>query len=285
MRGQKAIFVAALVGLVASRTAHAAPVYDDTFFLANAYSDGTSGAYTVADENNAAQSRWTSGSGILTYSRANTSRDPAYNYESSVILTSGSTPDTGCTAGLTHFTVASTIYDIPSVNTAQPGLIIGASLGSGPVTGGYLLEVDNGQNKGPGGPFALVAETSSELLGDEGNGEVVQNFGIPVTGHDYNISATVDRSATNPAFTVVIQDLTSNSTFYSGTFIDPENTSDFGGTQIGFRVRDPLDSEMPSFGPLSLSVPEPGPRDLVLLATATLILRRRARNVSVPASG
>jgi len=280
MWGHRNKSVAALCVIVLGffRTAHADPLYLDTFSTASAYSAGNSGPFVLADESNTAMSVWTAGNGTLTYSRANTSRDPAYNYESSVILTSGSTPNTGSTAGLSDFTVTGIINSIPPVNTSQSGLLITASLGSGPGTGGYLLEVDNGQNKGPGGPFVLLAETSAELLGDEGSGEVVQNFGIPVVGDNYGISVTVDRSATNPLFNVVIQDLTLNSTFYSGTFTDTGNTSDFGGTQIGYRVRDPLDAEMPSFGALSLSVPEPEPRNMILLAAAVLVLLRTRRN-------
>lgn len=250
--------------------ANAAPVFSDSFNAANTYTSGsTGGAYAESDEDSSIPGTWTAGGGALAYSRQGTSAP--FTYRSSILLTNGSTPSTGSTAGLTTFTVAGIINNnITDVNTAQGGLVITGSASAG----GYLLEIDNGQ----GNNFALLAETGPELLGDEGSPQPIVNtsLGFAPVGHSFGVSVTENRSAANPLFTISISDLTmGGSTLYSGSFNDPNDPSSFGGTQIGYRVRDPSQSDMPSFGTLSLSTPEPGSLGLTGIAMMFLLGRRR----------
>ena len=276
-----------LVAIVGSCDAlQANEVFVDNFSSVSTITSANPGnGYQVTDES--FPGAWRTGKGRISYSRGVTGSDPdQYRYASSILLTTGASPSTGSPAGLSQFTVATTFYDIPSINTAQPGLIVTGSASAG----GYLLEIDNGQNTtGQGSPFVLRAESGPELTGDEGSGEVVANFGIPKSMHDYAVSVTENRNGPSvfssidsqnlepiPSFRVSIFDLTDNTSFYDGIFVDSEHASDFGGTQIGFRVRDPLDADTPTFGPLSLAVPEPIAFSPLAVA-ATLLLRRAGR--------
>jgi hypothetical protein len=99
---------------------------------------------------------------------------------------------------------------------------------------------------------------------------------------------TVDRTGPNPAFSVSIADLTLNdpaSAYESGVFLDNARGVDFGGTQIGYRVRNPLDGQTPAFGPLSLTVvPDPSPAAAIPAVFGAAILLRRAGRPS-PSKG
>jgi hypothetical protein len=266
---RKVMVSLALATLGLCGTTRAAPVFSDSFNAAKTYTSGsTGGAYAESDEDSSIPGTWTAGGGTLAYSRQGTTGP--FTYRSSVLLTSGSTPSTGSTAGLTTFTVAGIINNnITAVNTAQGGIIVTGSASAG----GYLLEIDNGQ----GNNFALLAETGPELLGDEGTPQPVVNtsLGFAPDGHSFGVSVTEDRSGVHPFFTISIADLTMGSMLYSGSFSDPNDPSSFGGTQIGYRVRDPSESDMPSFGTLSLSTPEPGSAGLMGIAMIFLLVRRR----------
>jgi hypothetical protein len=260
-------------------TARAQPVFTDAFSTAHAYTAGTAGEYTVKDENDAFKSTWTAGGGLLTYSRPPSDTDPnGYRYNSSVFLSAGLSPATGSTVGLVKFVVKGSIHGIFADNTAQPGLIVSASIEEG----GYLLAVDNQR----GGHFALLSVSGSELMADEGSGgahHVVHEFLNPVQGHDYGLSVTVDRSGAHPAFDVAITDLGVAGSTVRYVFSDPTRDSTFGGTQIGYRVRNPLDGQRPTFGALSLTVvPEPTATAFCALAIASLLLRpdRSTRRVA-----
>lgn len=265
-----ATIAGAILGVCA--VAHADPLFIDSFTLQNTYAGApapgkSGGRYTVIDGTGSASSNpsgtWTAGDGRLTYAR-DTSTPPTtsdvYNYVSSVFLAGGSVPEQGNTAGLREFTVTTTFNDIPAVNTAQPGLIVSGNVGRGPGTGGYLLEDYNGQ----GSELVLLAETGNELLGDEegdgvGSGQVVGDCGSLTTGDSYKVSVTEYRPSDangHTSFSATIVDLgPSDKRTALYTFADKYNVGTFGGTQIGFRVRDPLDTDKPSFGPLSLSLP------------------------------
>ena len=160
---------------------------------------------------------------------------------------------------------------MPADNTAQPGLVIAGSREQG----GYILTLDNGR----GNEFALLAVNGAQILGDEGSPqEVIKTFGKPTRGDSYAIAVTMHRPPTEGAhssFDVTIISLgpTSASTLYEGSFTDTGRTVDFGGSQIGYRVRNPLDGDAPAFGALSLSVPEP--QSLCVLGMVALALRRR----------
>jgi hypothetical protein len=287
MRIPKGVTLAALGMALIARATFCAPVFVDPYTSPNTYTSAEpSGAYTVTDEDANYPGTWsTSGNGLLTYSRpgSNNGFSGSYVYRSSVLLTNGSTPETGSTAGLTNFTVSGTLYNnIAEDNNGQSGLVVSGSPGAG----GYLLEIDNAQ----GNAFALLAETGNELTSDEGTPQPViqpspgvNALGSPaIPGHEYGVSVTVDRSGliqNTPVFTVSITDLTNLTTVYSGTFADSlGNPLSFGGTQIGYRVRDPFDdpadNEIPTFGPLSLSVPEPSFLGLFGLG-AIFLLRHR----------
>ena len=266
-------FIAAL-GLsliVTANPSPAAPLYEDTFAAGATYSASSpAGPYTAADET--IGGTWTAGSGVLTYSRPNSGRDPQYRYSTSLLLTNGSTPATGSTAGLTDFTVRGVIRNVPADNTAQPGLVVSGSREQG----GYVLTVDNGR----GNEFALLAVNGEQILGDEGTPqEVVMSFGKPTRGDSYAIAVTVHRppgGAAHPSFDVTITSVgpTNAGTLYDGSFTDTVRTASFGGSQIGYRVRNPLDGDAPAFGTLSLSVPEP--QSLGLLGVLGLASRRRS---------
>jgi hypothetical protein len=252
--------------------ARAEPLFTDSFSLEKSYGGApapgkSNGTYTAIDGNGSANSNpagtWTARDGTLVYSRAASSPPSSsdnYNYVSSVLLTCGSTPATGNTAGLSAFTVTTTFKDIPGVNTAQQGLIVSGSVGTGPGTGGYLMEDYNGQDSS----LVLLAETGNELLADEqadgaGTGQVVGNCGSLTEGDSYKVSVTEYRPSDpngHTSFSATITDLgpsAKTTTVY--TFTDKSNSGTFGGAQIGLRVRDPLDTDKPSFGGLSLSVP------------------------------
>jgi hypothetical protein len=269
-RSALATIAGAMLGVCA--VAHADPLFTDSFSLEKSYGGApapgkSAGNDTAIDGNGSANSNpvgtWTARDGTLVYSRAASSPPTSgdnYNYVSSVLLTSGSGPSTGSTAGLSTFTVSTTFKDVPGVNTAQQGLIISGSVGSGPGTGGYLLEDYNGQDSN----LVLLAETGNELLGDEqadgpGTGEVVGNCGSLTVGDSYKVSVTEYRPSDpngHTSFSATVVDLGSGGqTTAVYTFSDKFNAGTFGGTQIGLRVRDPLDTDKPSFGPLCLSLP------------------------------
>jgi hypothetical protein len=269
-----------------------ATVFTDTFSASATYPGGSSGAtYTATDgvgQDTSVTDTWTAGSGMLTYSRSDTGNDSNYDYKSSVLLTNGSAASAGNTAGLSIFTVTGIIHDVPPTNTEQPGLIISGSTAAG----GYLLEIDNAYNS----DFVLLAESADELLGDEEvdnlaqspPNNVIRDLLHPVQGHDYALSVTETRPGVgNPSFDVVISDLTdpSSTPFDSGAITDTlEDTSSFDGTQIGYRLRDPLevytdansDVVMPSFGALTLvEVPEPDTLGLLTAGMFLLLGRQR----------
>ncbi|HEX8339635.1 MAG TPA: hypothetical protein VF624_01875 [Tepidisphaeraceae bacterium] len=262
--------------------AQAGAAFLDPYTTAETYTATTPGKYRLAEENTAFESKWTAANGSLTYSRklGVNGQDPAYRYNSAVLLTTGNDAAGGNTANLKKFTVAGTIKNIPSVNTAQPGLVISG----GVEQGGYILTVDNQFD----GEFVLLSVDGQELLGDEGASgtppgphHVVKRLFDPIEGHDYSVSVTVDRTGPNPSFSVSIADLTLNdpgSRYESGTFSDHTRGVDFGGTQIGYRVRNPLDGQTPAFGPLSLTVvPEPSPAAIPAVFGLAILLRRSGR--------
>jgi hypothetical protein len=275
-RSAFATIVGAVFGamLGACALAQADPLFTDSFALQNSYAGApapgkSAGRYTVIDGTGSANSNpagtWTARDGTLTYSRSPsnpaTSSDN-YNYVSSLLLSTGTTPATGNTAGLSAFTVTTTFNAIPPANTAQQGLIVSGSIGSGPGTGGYVLEDDNGQ----GSRLVLLAETGNELLGDEavdgaGTGQVIGDCGSLTAGDSYKVSVTEYRSSDasgHTSFSATIVDLgPSNKATAVYSFSDKFNSGTFGGTLIGLRVRDPLDTDKPSFGPLCLSLPAP----------------------------
>ena len=122
------------------------------------------------------------------------------------------------------------------------------------------MEDDNGQS----GSLVLLAETGNELLADEavdgpGTGQVVGDCGTVIVGDSYKVSVTEYRPADpngHTGFSVTVVDLgPSKRTTALYTFADKYHAGIFGGTQIGLRVRDPLDTDEPAFGALSLSVP------------------------------
>jgi hypothetical protein len=264
------LFAAAVLGVC--QITNGDPIFSDSFSLQNTYIGAPApgklaGRYTATDGTGSNDSNptgtWMAQGGALVYSRSGSSPPTSndnYNYVSSLLLTSGTTSETGSTAGLAAFTVTTTFNDIPAVNTAQQGLIISGSLGKGPGTGGYLLEDDNGQNSS----LVVLAETGNELLGDEecdgpGTGQVVGSCGTLIVGDSYEVSVTEYRPADpngHTSFSVVVIDQgPKNKAKNVYTFSDSNNTGTFGGTQIGLRVRSPLDSDQPSFGPLTLTVP------------------------------
>jgi hypothetical protein len=277
-----AVLAAATLGVL--KTARADQVFVDDFSAANTYTALVpNGNYTASDENSVGT--WTAGGGTLSYARVS-QNPPAigdiFHYSSSVLLTNGATASTGNTSGLTQFTVNAQINDIPAGNTAQPGVIVSGSVAAG----GYLISDFTGENN----DFVLLAETGSQLVGDEGgSAAIVKDFGAnsgpAVLGHNYSLSVTEDRSGANPTFSVTILDLgPSDATippdptvYYSGIFQDMAHTVDFGGTQIGYRARDAHDEETSEFGSLSLSIPSPEPGFLGFLLPATLFSRRRNR--------
>ncbi len=270
----------ALMGIVQS--ARADPAFADNFVTPSTYTAlHPVGNYSASDENSLGT--WTSGGGTLNYTRV--SQDPpaigdSYYYSSSVLLTNGTTASLGNTAGLSRFTINAKIDDIPAGNTAQPGVVLSGSVSAG----GYLITDFTGANN----DFVLLAETGSQLLGDEGGSTaIVKDLGAisgpAALGHNYSISASEDRSGLNPQFSITILDLgpadaaipPDPSVYFSGTFQDFAHTSDFGGTQIGYRTRDAHDEETSSFGPISLSVAVPEPHSLGILVAAGLFVRRR----------
>jgi hypothetical protein len=281
-RATIAAVVAAL--LDASKSAHAAPVFVDDFTVGSTYTAlAPNGIYTVSDEDSAGT--WTASAGTLTYTRVS-QNPPAigdiYHYSSSVLLTNGATASGGNTAGLSQFTVDAKVFNIPAGNTAQPGVIVSGNTSAG----GYLVTDYTAADN----HFVLLAETGDELLGDEGGSiAVVKDFGTEsgpaAIGHDYSISVTEDRSGANPSFAVSILDLGPDgcanppapTVYYSGTFQDLAHASDFGGDQIGYRVRDAHDEETSTFGTLSLSIPSPEPSFLGLLLPATLVVQRNVK--------
>ena len=275
MRIRTAVGIVSVLTVIDAAAASAAGVFEDAFAAHAAYTVATPGGpYVAADE--VFPGTWTADSGVLTYSRPDTGRDPDYQYSTSLLLTGGSTPATGTTAGLTDFTVRGTLRNIPSDNTAQPGLVVSGSR----ERGGYVLMVDNGQLN----EFVLLAVDGGQILGDEGTPQmVVKKFGKPTQGDSYSIAVTEHRTADaagHPSFDVSIVSTgpTHPGTLYAGSFTDPDHTSDFGGRQIGYRVRNPLDGNAPAFGPLSLSVPEPA--SLGLLGMVMTALRRPGPRVT-----
>jgi hypothetical protein len=274
-----AVVVAEVLAMTCAAQAGAA--FLDPYTTAETYTEAAPGEYRLAEENGSFASKWTAANGILTYSRkvGVNGQDPDYRYNSAVLLTTGNDATGGNTANLKKFTVAGTIKNVPSVNTAQPGLVISGSVEQG----GYILTVDNQFD----GEFVLLSVDGPELLGDEGASgtppgphHVVKRMLNPVDGHDYSVSVTVDRTGANPSFSVSIVDLTLNDperAYESGVFLDNARGVDFGGTQIGYRVRNPLDGQTPAFGPLSLTVvPEPSAAAAVPAVFGVAILLRRA---------
>jgi hypothetical protein len=280
--GAIAGLAAGLLGV--SKSARSQVVFCDDFSAGNTYTAlAPGGNYTAFDESSVGT--WTAGGGTLSYARVS-QNPPAigdiFQYSSSVLLTNGATASTGNTAGLSQFTVDARINDIPAGNTAQPGVVVSGSVDAG----GYLVTDFTGANN----DFVLLAETGNQLVGDEGgSAAIVKDLGASsgpaVLGHDYSLSVTEDRSGANPTFSVTILDLgpynaaiaPDPTVYYSGVFQDLAHDSDFGGTQIGYRVRDAHDEETSEFGSLSLSIPSPEPGFLGFLLPATLSLRRRNR--------
>jgi hypothetical protein len=278
---------AAIAGLVAavpgaSKTAWAAVVFVDDFSAGNTYTAvSPSGNYIASDESSVGT--WTASGGTLSYARISQNPpaiDDIFFYSSSILLTNGSSASAGNTAGLNQFTIDAKINDIPVGNTAQPGVIVSGSVNAG----GYLITDFTGDNN----DFVLLAETGSQLLGDEGgSAAIVKDFGTDsgpaALGHDYSLSVTEDRSGANPIFSVTILDLGPDdvpvppapTVYYAGSFQDVSHASDFGGTQIGYRARDAHDEETSTFGSLSLSVSVPEPGFLGFLFPAILLPRRR----------
>jgi len=234
--------VASGSGSVAFRILGPAPVAPTAVTFSDSYITNLAN-YTAADESGSGiTGSWTVSNGALNYSRTG---NEGY-YTSDLLLN----PNIASTAGLTSFTTSGDLLNVVS-SGEQPGLIISADN----TNGGYVITQEDA------GAFAghllLLRETGAELLGDEGlysgTSPLVADFGVLTLGHSYNISATVDRAGNHPVFQVKITDLTTQTVFYNGTVTDTSEPANYGGDQVGWRVRADADSVPASFANLSLS--------------------------------
>jgi hypothetical protein len=117
--------------------ARAAMLYTDAFTSGGPYTGSatgtTTGNYSATDQDASVGGTWTASGGTLTYTRTGSDT----GYESSTLLTGGSTNATGSNAGLSQFSVSGNLLNVNPTNTQQ-GLIISGSTS----LGGYLLETD-----------------------------------------------------------------------------------------------------------------------------------------------
>jgi len=241
------------------------------------YSTDTTANYTAKDETTTELSAWKVSGGTLNYSRTGTA-----TWATGVFLLN---PSIGSTAGQAAFTTSGDFIGNKNFvlaatgansNYYQPGLVISGD----PTAGGYAIaEYENGAFQYH---LVLLRETGAQLVGDEGgtgNPPVVKDFGSIKSNltDNFHISATVIRSGAHPSFDVTITDLTNGVPVALDVLAtDAGAPANYGGSQVGWRVRYDNNNAALSFDNLSVVVaPEPASVGLLAVGAMGLLARRR----------
>lgn len=221
------------------------------------YNTDTTRHYVATDgDPTGTQDSWTVSNGTLNY--AVQSSNGAWN--SSVFLLDSNVANSGATPSFT------TSGDIVAPGHTQPGLILAGDT----TNGGFVVqEFENTSPPNYLGHLVLLRETGGELLGDEGgtgNPPVLLDLGdiSQHLGDTFRVAGTIDRTGTNPVITVSVTDLTDPTFVVPGqTVTDAADPANFGGDQIGWRVRSNSATATASFDHLGLQSTATGSQDVI----------------------